>query len=139
LGNEIHLHFPGDHLLLRFGVEADVACYRTADKSGTHELADPPAGQRRIVGYDSQATLPLADEFIDQTLGRSDGHKSADHQGGAIWDEAHSVLKVCRFHKVPEPCFDLFARRRHATRPLTSETMKRLFWGIKLTFSAVKD
>jgi hypothetical protein len=86
-------------LLLRFGIEADVARDSTVNQAGTDQLADPPAGHRRVVGYDSQPALFLTDDFIDQTLGSSDSHKPTDHHGGAIRNEAHSIMKMYCFHR----------------------------------------
>jgi hypothetical protein len=72
LWNEIDSHLTCDHLLLRFGVESDVACDRPADKPSTDQLTDSSARHCSIVRNYCETALPLAHEFIDQALGRAD-------------------------------------------------------------------
>ena len=60
LRHQIDRHLAGNHLLLGLGVEADVAGDRPGEKTGPNQLANAPAGHRRIVGNDDQIALALA-------------------------------------------------------------------------------
>ena len=57
LWHKIDCHLAIDHLLLRLRIEADVACYRPADQTPAHQLADSPAGHRRVVGDDGKPAV----------------------------------------------------------------------------------
>ena len=67
-------------------------------RPSTYQLADSPARHRRVVGNDGEIALSLAHEFIDQALGRTDGHEPPDHEARAIWNQGDGVLKGYRFH-----------------------------------------
>jgi hypothetical protein len=50
LRHENDAHLAGDHLLLRLGVEPDVACDRSADQARIDERSDTPPWYSGIVG-----------------------------------------------------------------------------------------
>jgi hypothetical protein len=72
---------------------------------------------------DGRIQSSQADEFIYQTLGSAHGHKPTNHQGGAIRNEAYSILKMYRFHcySASVPSLGSVGRR------LTSGAMKQQF------------
>ncbi len=65
-----------------------------------HQFADADAGKRRVVGDDGQVALALAREFVDDALGRADGHEAADHQTRAVRDEGDGLLQGNGLHPV---------------------------------------
>ena len=65
LRNELDLQFAGHHLSLCLGVEADVADDRFADQPRRNELADPPPGDRGVVGDHRQVAFSLAHDLVD--------------------------------------------------------------------------
>ena len=98
LRDKIALQFAGQHLPLRFRVEADMADDRLAHELRANELADAPPRRRRIVGDHDEVALLLADDLVDDPFGRADGHEAADHQAGAVGDERHRVGQGERSH-----------------------------------------
>ncbi len=100
LRHELDLHFAGQHLLLRFRIQADVADDRLAHQPGAHQLADADAGKRRVVGDDGQVALALARQFVDDAVRRADGHEAADHQARAVRDEGNGLLEGYVLHPV---------------------------------------
>jgi hypothetical protein len=90
----------GDHLLLRFGIEANVTCNGLADKSRADQLADSPAGHRRIIRNNGEIAFSLADQLIDHAFGCAHRQKTSDHEARTIWNHGDGVLKGDRFHRL---------------------------------------
>ena len=97
LRHELHLQFAGHHLLLGFGIEADVAHDGLAHQLGSNELADSPARRRRVIGDHGEIALVLAHDLVDDPLGRAHRHEPADHQACAIGDHGNRLVESERF------------------------------------------
>jgi hypothetical protein len=91
LRHEFDLDLSGDHLLLRFGVQADMAGDHVAHESGGYQLADANPGQRGVVGDHGKPALALAHELVDDAFGRADAHEAADHQARVVRNERYRV------------------------------------------------
>src|SRR4029077_19659216 len=89
LRNEIHLQFASHHLLLSFGIEADMAHDGLAHQLCPDELADSATGRRGVIGDHRKIAFVLADDLVDDPLWRADAHESADHQARALWDRGN--------------------------------------------------
>ena len=69
LRHELDFDRAGEHLLLRFGIEPDVADDRPCARCPrVDELADADARQRRVVGDHGEVALALPHQLVDQTL-----------------------------------------------------------------------
>ena len=64
------------------------------------ELADPPAGPRRVVGDDGEVLrAPRLDERVDEAMRRADAHEAADQERRAVGDQCGGRLGAYRdFH-----------------------------------------
>jgi hypothetical protein len=80
-GTEVDRQFPGDHLLLGFRIQADVADDRLLHEAGTHQLADAHSRHRRVVGDHGEIALALAHQLVDHGLGSADGHEARRSSG----------------------------------------------------------
>jgi hypothetical protein len=89
LRHQLHFKLAGEHLLLRLGVEADVAHDGLAHDPRADQLADANARQRIVVGDYGETALFLAHQLVDQPLGRAHAHEAADHHAGTVGDELH--------------------------------------------------
>ena len=93
LRHQLDLQLAGQHLPLRFGIEANVAHDRLAHQLGRDQLADARGRHRGIVGDHRQIALVLPHDFVDDALGRADGHEAADHQACAIGDHGNRLIE----------------------------------------------
>src|SRR3954469_19800583 len=100
LRNELHFQLAGDHLLLRFSVEANVAHDRFAYELCADELAHAAAGCPGIVGDHGEIALILAHDLVDDPLRRADGHESPDHQARAVRYHGDRLLERNGLHIV---------------------------------------
>jgi hypothetical protein len=98
LRHELDLHFASEHLLLSFGIEPDVARNDPAHQIRRHEFPDADARQRRVVGDHREVALALADELVDDPLGRANTHEAAHHQARAILNLLDRAFEGCRPH-----------------------------------------
>ncbi len=71
LRDELDLHFAGEHLLLGLGIEPDVACDHLANGTGSDELADADARQRRVIRDHREIAPALADQLVDDPDARA--------------------------------------------------------------------
>src|SRR6516164_10505845 len=93
LRDEVDRHCSGDHLLLGFGIEADVTGNSAADETGINKLTDAAPRERRIVRYHGQIAFALPHEFVDETLGSADAHESTDHEGRALRNDLNGICR----------------------------------------------
>jgi len=82
LRDEVNRHLPGDHLLLCFWIEADVACHGASNKACLDKFSDSAARHRCVISDDCEVAFPLPDAFIHDALGGSDPHEPARSTSG---------------------------------------------------------
>ena len=92
LRNELDIQLAGQHLLLGFGVEADMADDGLAHQLGADQLADAASGHRGIVGDDRKVAFVLPYDLVDHALGRADRHEATDHQACAVGDHGNRLV-----------------------------------------------
>jgi len=93
LQHELDLELARHHLALRLGIEPDMAHHDLAEEPRFDELADPLSGHGGVIGADGQIPLALAENLVDEALGRADGHEAADHEARAVRDEGDGLLE----------------------------------------------
>jgi hypothetical protein len=103
LRNKLHLQFASHHhLSLGFGIETDVAHDGFTQLFGLDELPDAPARHRGVIRDHGKVALVLAHDLVNDTLGRADGHETADHQRCAVGDHGDRLIKSDGSHGLVE-------------------------------------
>jgi hypothetical protein len=99
LRDQLNLQCAGDHLLLGFGVEPDMARDHLAQGLGADKLANTAAGHRGVIGDHRQVAALLAQQLVDDHVRGADAHETADHQAGPIGDQGNRFLDQDRTHR----------------------------------------
>ena len=98
LRHEIDLQIARHHLLLRLGVQADMAGDHLAHQFGADQLAYAATRQGSVIGDHRQVALALPNDLVDQADRRADSHESADQQTGTVGDHRNRCFERDRLH-----------------------------------------
>jgi hypothetical protein len=77
-------HRAGEHLLLCFRIETDVARHHLAHGARGNELADAHTRHCSVVRNHGEIVLTLAQQLVDEAFGRAHAHEASDHQSRAV-------------------------------------------------------
>ena len=100
LRHEIDLQVASHHLLLRLGIQADVAGDHLAHQSGADQLADADTRAGGVIGDDGEVALALPHDLVDQPLGVPTRHEAADQQARPVGDLRNRCFERDRLHQI---------------------------------------
>jgi hypothetical protein len=77
---------------------------RLSHQLGGDQLSNAAPWGCGVIGNDSEVSLVLPNDLVNDPLRRADGHETTDHQARAVGDHRNCLFERDCLHLRPIPC-----------------------------------